>query len=619
VHSPLRNLRAIGFCMLAFASLSTLSTAQNVTTWHNDNNRTGWQQNETILTQSNVSAANSFGLLWQWPVTGNVYAQPLAVANVQMNLPNCQSACGLLNLVFVATERDMLYAFNAGSNSQTPVWSLDLAGALGVGGTPVNCASPPSNFMWCGRDASVGQYMGVTGTPVIDVDSNTLYVAALVVVQSQEHVQPSPRLAHWYLFAVDITSGTIKASTVMSGSIAGSAPSTLCGTSSGGTRTFEVSHLQRPALLLLSAVVYVGFSAGPGNGHSEFLSGWLFGYRLSGSTFSQTAVFSSTPYGSGGGIWQSGAAPASDGSYIYLDTGNGTFDLSGVQNPSSDAGNTLLKLNPSNLAVSDSYTPSNVFSYHNNQGLCATDEDFGAGGVLLPTNYTYTRTGGSGNCTGGCRVVINADKRSNLYVADRANLGGFNASGGNNVETVETPFPLQDPKQGYWSSPAYWYDGTHYWLYYAPSSDKNTANPYAVNAYQLATSGPSGPVSQTPTATTSILFCNYSSTPAGSWNGTTKDPTTGIVWKIENQNTGNPGSGTPACLNNGYTLPAALHAFNAANLSAPELYSSRGLQTSIGVATTFSTPTVFNGHVYVGTQTKVNVFGLCKTQGRCLQ
>ena len=251
------------------------------------------------------------------------------------------------------------------------------------------------------------------------------------------------------------------------------------------------------------------------------------------------------------------------------------------------------------------------------------DEDFGSGGVLLPTNYTYTST--SGTCSGGCSVAINADKQSNLYVADQASLGGFNAnadcvSNFNNIECVTTPSPLQDPKQGYWSSPGYWYDGTHYWLYYAPTSDTAIANPYAMNAYGLATSGPSGPISKTPTASTSILFCQHSPTPSGSWNGTTKDPTTGIVWAIENQNTGNPGTGTPACSKGGYTLPAALHAFNASNLGAPELYTTRPphLQTAIGGFTTFSTPTIFKGQVYIGTRTEVDVFGLCSTQqGGC--
>lgn len=90
MFTPLRR-RTMMFCLLALTSLTPMSIAQNVTTWHNDSYRTGWQQNETTLTPQNVSATNSFGLLWQWPVTGRVYAQPLAVANVPTGFTNCQA------------------------------------------------------------------------------------------------------------------------------------------------------------------------------------------------------------------------------------------------------------------------------------------------------------------------------------------------------------------------------------------------------------------------------------------------------------------------------------------------------------------------------------------------
>jgi len=76
---------------------------------------------------------------------------------------------------------------------------------------------------------------------------------------------------------------------------------------------FDDSHVQRAGLLLLNNVVYVAFGPLP-----ETKNGWLFGYTLSGGLLSQTAIFNSTPHGTGGGIWQAGAAPASDGVSIYL-------------------------------------------------------------------------------------------------------------------------------------------------------------------------------------------------------------------------------------------------------------------------------------------------------------
>lgn len=377
--------------------------------------------------------------------------------------------------------------------------------------------------------------------------------------------------------------------------------------------TFDVNHLQRPALLLLNGVVYVGFVSGPVEGVGEFNNGWLFGYSFNGSSFTQTAIFNTTPNGTGGGIWQSGAGPASDGSYIYLATGNGTFDLAGVQNASIDAGDTLLQLNPSNLTRHDYYTPYDVFTY-NGTGRCTppNDEDFGSGGVLLPTNYTYTST--SGTCSGGCSVVINADKDSNLYVANQGGLGGFNSNGGNNIQTLLEPHDINghklDTDQGYWASPAYWKYMTGstptYMLYYSATTDTKQAAPYPINGYQLATSGASGPIPDPPTASTPTAFCQYSPTPSVSSNGTTAG--TGIVWAIEHGNTRNPQFND--C--QGQTKQAALHAFNATNLAAPELYNSRGLPAgTTGSVTTFSTPTIFKGRVYIGTQTGINVFGLC--------
>ncbi len=273
MHSPLRRLRVMVICLLAFTSLALVAHAQNVTTWHNDNNRTGWQQNEATLNTSNVTQTG-FGLLWQWgkpsnPLAGSIYAQPLAVT-LSQTVGTCVYPC---NLVFVATEQDMLYAFNATSSSQSPVWSVSL-------GTPIDCTNPPTNFMICNDKGSsiVGPYIGVTGTPVIDANANTLYVVAAVQTPTDA---PPPPLASYVLLAVDITTGAVEASTPIGGSVPGLAPSALCGTSSGqGTVTFDVNHLQRPALLLLNGVVYVGFAAGPVDDVGERNNGWLFGYKL---------------------------------------------------------------------------------------------------------------------------------------------------------------------------------------------------------------------------------------------------------------------------------------------------------------------------------------------------
>jgi hypothetical protein len=558
-------------------------SAQNVTTWHNDNYRTGWQQNETALTASSVNQAG-FGLLWQWPVTGAVFAQPLAVANVQ-NVQNCPSPC---NLVFISTEQNWLYAFNAASSSPTPVWSKMVA-------TAVNCNGLQIDFEPC-DSGYLGTYVGMTGTPVIDTSSNILYVVGAT--------ENSPSSIGYSLFAVDITSGTVLASINISGSVNGKSPGAQAQCTSTypaqGQVTFDYNHIQRSALLLLNGIVYVAFA--PSDGEVE--NGWIFGYQYGSGALNPMRIFNSTPYGTGGGIWASGAGPASDGTSIFVTTGNGTtFDYTTTPPTIIDVGDSLLKLDPTSptLNILDYYTPDDVFK---GSGRCANDLDFGSGGVLVVPDVFYN----------GLNLVINADKESNVYVADRTNLGKYNPSGGNNVQVIQTPTPpaKKGQVQGYWGSPAYWKytsgSATNYMLYYAATDKTPTVAPLPINGYQLLTTGSSGPISTAgPTVNTATLFCNYSPTPSVSSYGTSAG--TGVVWGIEHQNKGNPTN----CPKSGDIGIAALHAFNATTLV--ELYSSRSVQTTIGPPASFQTPTVFKGQVYMGTKTEVDVFGPCSTTG----
>jgi hypothetical protein len=480
------------------------------------------------------------------------------------------------------------------------------------GGTYVTCSSAPADFPPCGK-ALLGPYVGVTGTPVIDMGTApdpTLYVTAAVEISGA---------INFYLYAIDITTGQPLGTkpnnpVLISGSVTGQASSAKCFSDypgNGRQITFGYQHVQRSALLLLSGVVYVAFSSG----EDESNNGWMFGYQFNfaTNTFSRTAVFNSTPYGTGGGIWQAGAGPASDGTSIYAVTANGTLFDPAAQ--VYDIGVSLLRMDPSTLTVLDYYTPPDVFTYVGSlgSGYCINDLDFGSGGVLVFPDAFYhdLNTGTYPN------LLVNADKESNLSVTNRANLGKYNSSGGNNIQTVLTPctgipcVPL-DPSQGYWASPAYWkyVNGgtTNYMLYYAATTETKQAKPYPINGYQLLTSGHTGPIVQAPTASTPTLFCYYSPTPSVSSNGTLAG--TGIVWAIEHGNADNPGA-PPDC--NGGAMQAALHAFNATTLA--KLYDSRGLaHHTTGSFTTFSTPTIFNGYVYMGTQTEVNVFGLCSSQ-----
>lgn len=258
--------------------------------------------------------------------------------------------------------------------------------------------------------------------------------------------------------------------------------------------------------------------------------------------------------------------------------------------------------------------------------------------MVVPPAYTYTCTSQTGcaQCGNGtkCNVVINGDKESKIYVANQLGLGHFNASD-QNIEVVQTPYPVQgDGEQGYWASPAYWNDGTKNWIFYSATDSVTGDAPFPIDGYELSPSGAAGsynPVPQTPSATTvsstgsAIGFCQYSPTPSVSSNGTSAS--SGIVWAIERPNGDNPSKGD---CNGAVSAHAVLHAFCATAAGAPcttaltELYNSaQNVQKHyISGDVSFSTPTIFNGLVYMGTKTpsgattsELDVFGLCSNNG----
>ena len=588
--SSLSLLFLVGFLVLLRSSVQ----AQDVTTWHNNIGRTGWQSSETVLTPSNA-VFNSFGKVFQYTLLGtteDVYAQPLAVSNVPVTGCHPSYPC---DVVYIATEQDVLYAFDA--TSSTKFWSTDLAAA--AGGTFLDCTPTPPPLP-CAQDHSIlRHHIGVTGTPVIDSSAGILYVVTLV-----DEGLPSP--VEYYIHAVNIATGNEEPHSpqLITAAAAGLAPSAQRGISAGGsTVAFDASaHLQRAGLLLLSGTVYVAFAPAG----DEMANGWILGYTYSTqSGFSLAATFNSTPKGTGGGIWQSGAGLAAvvnegGNNYLFVSTGNGSFDhnTGGV-----NYGDSMLRLNP-DLSVSDYFTPGDVFSYAGSQGsgLCPNDEDYGSGGVLIfPDSFVPNHS----------NVLVHADKESKLYVLDRDNVGQYVGPPGTDaaVQEVQTPKPVESGQE-YLSSPAYWEwtsggTTTRAIYYSALVSQKPHVAPLPLNMYQLAASA--SPIPGTPTAFTGTNFCGNGTRPSISSNGTT--PGTGTVWAMEATNSTNiPPS--PDC--SGSFGVVVLHAYNATNSSTSlnELYNS-SLASGIGYPTTFSAPTIFKGRVYMGTQNEVDVFGLC--------
>ncbi len=262
----------------------------NILTRQFDNNRSGLNPGEQSLTPSNVTPA-TFGKLFSYLVDGYIYAEPLLVSGLTVN-------GSTHDVVFVATQRDSVYAFDADNyGSGTPLWQVSL---LQSGETPVTTGE-------------IQPYNGVTSTPVIDLGSNTMYV---VSVQVQSGNKPTFRLN-----ALDITTGAQKFDGPMT--IQASVP----GTSSvavNGMLTLPSSCIQRAALLLANNTIYIGF----GSCHS----GWLLAYNA--QTLAQTGVFNASPnlngegtYASAGGVWMGSGGPVADSSgNVYVTTGNGPWD-----------------------------------------------------------------------------------------------------------------------------------------------------------------------------------------------------------------------------------------------------------------------------------------------------
>jgi hypothetical protein len=538
---------ATGVSILS-VTLHTGNGFAGVFTQHNDISRTGQNTNETALATAVVGNTTTFGKLFKQTVDGQVYAQPLYVPNVNI-------AGVMHNVIYVATENDSVFAFDADSNTganANPLWKvtlLDTAHGSGANAAPVNTGSSPD--VRCGN---IANQIGITSTPVIDPSTNTMYVAA----ESKEGTTGN-YVFFQRLHALDITTGAEKssASPVV-------VTATVPGTADGSTTvTFNpLMHLSRPGLLLVNGTVYIAYSS---NCDNTPYHGWVFSYNA--ASFAQTGIYITTPNGGLGGIWMSGDGIAGDSNgNVYIASGNGDFDTVNV--PAVETGDTVFKLNQrgSLLPLVDYFTP------YDQDSLDTGDVDVGSGGVLLLPNQS---------AGGHPHMLVQAGKLGTIYLIDRDQMTTSNQHYCANCNS--DPQIVQEVTQvisgGVWSMPAYWNNNIYYW----GSGDSLTA-------FGLT----NGLLSTLPTSTSKVSTTYPGSVPAVSANGTTN----GIVWAIDPKN----GSGTSAIL----------HAFDATNVST-ELYNTTmatGNRDQPGTGVKFSTPTIANGKVYIGTQTELDVYGL---------
>jgi hypothetical protein len=435
-----------------------ISSATDVTTYHNDNARSGANTSETLLTLNNVNSSN-FGKLFTVPVDAIIDAEPLYLSKVSI------PGQGTHNVTYAVTENDTVYAFDA--DAGTILWKVSVLGPH----------ETPSDDHGCGQ---ISPQIGITSTPVIDRTAGangTIFVVAMSKNSSSAYFQR--------VHALDITTGKEE----FGGPVTVSAKYPGSGANShGGFVVFDPSqYAERAGLLLLNHVVYTAWTS---HCDAGAYTGWIIGYN---ETTGAKTVLNLTPNGSEGAIWQAGAGLASDGSSIYFLDANGTFDttLNSKGFPQSgDYGNGFLKVS----LVNNKPAVTDYFEVFDTVQESEQDEDLGSGGAIVLPPMT--------DASGKTRnLAIGAGKDSNIYVVDRTNMGKFNSQNDSAIYQ-EIDGVLGG---GVWSTSAY-FNGS---VYYG-----------AVNNHLMQFTFSQAKLSTSPTSKSAATFPYPGSTPSVSANGT---------------------------------------------------------------------------------------------------
>ncbi|HKS67807.1 MAG TPA: hypothetical protein VJR26_11255 [Candidatus Acidoferrales bacterium] len=439
----------------------------NVLTYHNDVARTGQNLDERILTPGNVNAA-SFGKVAFLNTQGKVDAQPLYVSNLRVKGKK-------RNVVFIVTEHDLAYAFDADTFQQ--LWRVAL----------IPASETPSDKRDCEQ---IEPEIGITATPVVDLTAGahgTMYVVTMSKNARGQYFQR--------LHALDITTGADRLP-----------PSTIAATysvpDSGGQAEKVVfdpkQYKERTALLLSNGVIYTTWSSHCD--HDPYNS-WVIG--MSARTLKRVNALCLTPNGSEGSIWMTGNGPAVDqAGYIYMLLGNGTFDPTLDEHgfpTERDFGNAFVKLEARGnyLGVFD------YFVMHNTAAESNGDEDLGSGGLVLLPDMKDAR----GNIR---HLAIGAGKDQAIYVVNRDAMGKFNPASDKAIYQ-ELPNALGGAEFG---SPAYFNGVVYYGAYLAPMKA------FPISNARLA---------PTPSSETKARFDYPGVIPSISANGASN----AIVWVVE--------------------------------------------------------------------------------------
>lgn len=407
----------VSIMLLVCVVLVCFSSAQvQVTTSHVNNQRTGAETSETLLTPANVDKTN-FGRLFTFPIDYQALAQPLYVPNVNI------LGKGVHNVVYVATMADTVYAFDADGNTganATPLWQVNFTDPA----NGITTASGP--FLPCSSTEDHGPGFtqeGIVSTPTIDLSTNTIYVVAKTLENGTVRHK---------LHALDLGTGQEK----LGGPVTISATTT---SNAGKVVNFNSLHQKnRPGLLLLNGIVYIAFGSNYCNDSNH---SWVLGYNA--TTLQQTGVFDANPDHGLTSIWQAGGGLAADDEgYIYPLTSEGNFDIDlGGQGYT----HAVIKLN-GNLDLIDFFIPWSVAF------LNANDLDLsGCSPVILPDQDGPFP-----------HVIVVAGKQGTIYVLNRDNLGMYAPS---DSQIIQEMAGVVGSMRG---APAYW-NGR---MYFSAKADK---------------------------------------------------------------------------------------------------------------------------------------------------
>lgn len=516
--------------------------------WKGDPNAAGTYNTETTLTPGKVNV-NQFGKVMTLKTDGIIMAQPLYFKGLDLG------SQGKHDVVIIATEHDSVYAFDDASTSGQPLWKRSL---LGVGDT-----TAPDNF---GGRTALGGEVGITGTPVIDPQTQRLYVVATVQ-------KPDGTVQQW-LHSLSLVDGSDAGAGAVQ--VQATVPGDGRGSVNGQIAFDPRLQNQRAGLLLRNGTLFIAWGS-----FSDFppYHGWLMAYDP--ATLQQLGVFNTTTqyiavdpgadHGGGGSIWQGGAAISADSDgYLYVVGSDGSFNADSGGN---DYGDTVMKIQFANgkFQVVDWFTP------HNQECINRTDIEIGSGGVaVLPT-------------TNGKKLSAAISKEGRFFLLDRDNLGHYNSAGDSQIPQsfMVGAFECNDGITADQTEGPTWnrlYGNASYWngnLYMAMSNGH-------ARQYQFTNSGL---LNTAPERESTNTFGNRGGNSVVSANGTTN----AIVWIYEKSVSG----------------VAILHAYDANNIGN-ELWNSNQntARDGMGTGISFGTPVVADGHVFAPYDRNVAIYSL---------